>query len=67
MAAKNTLKVQYASVHNGSVFAVQRGLSATHHDAAVHEAGNGQVPSFDAVAQKVRLWIKKRSFAPRIL
>jgi hypothetical protein len=30
-------------------------------------AEDGQVPSFDAVAQKVRLWIKKRSFAPRIL
>ncbi len=25
-------------------------------------AGDGQVPSFDAVAQKVRLQIKKRSF-----
>ncbi len=29
-------------------------------------AGIGQVPSFDAVAQKGRFWIKKRSFAIRI-
>ena len=26
----------------GSVFAVQHGLTATHHDAAVHEAGIGR-------------------------
>jgi hypothetical protein len=30
-------------------------------------AGNGQLPSFDAVAHKVGLRIKKRSFTKRIL
>jgi adenylate cyclase len=36
------------SVQFGSVFAVQRSFTPAHHDAAVHEAGNGQLQSFVA-------------------
>ncbi len=38
----------------GSVFAVQHGLTAAHDDAAVHEAGIGQIRSFDY--NPFRLW-----------
>jgi hypothetical protein len=36
------------SVGFGSAFAVQRGFTPAHHDAAVHEAGNGQLWTYDA-------------------
>jgi hypothetical protein len=53
--------------NSGSFFAAQWRLEAGHHNVAVHGAGIGQVPSFDAVADKVRLRIKKWLFAPRNL
>jgi hypothetical protein len=37
----------YAKVRFGSVFAVQRAFTAARRDAAVHEAGIGQISPFE--------------------
>ncbi len=66
VASQRTLDDDVTIDQKGSVPAVQQGLATVHPIVAVHEAGIGQVPSFDAMAQKVRLRIKKRSFAKRI-
>ncbi len=47
---KQTLKHLCSNGRSGSVPAVQHGLTAAHHDAAVHEAGIGQHQSLDAFA-----------------
>ncbi len=42
-SSKAAVRLSEGNVWIGSVFAVQHSLTATHHDAAVHEAGIGQV------------------------